>query len=398
MARSITVWVAATIGVCAIVVTASIPPRGARTSRRENRFSTQLAGATPARARAQALAEEWRAAHQARRLLEGRTALQARLQRSPRDGPVLLIAGSDSTVALLAARIAPKLDSAWHDLGLNETKISVGLVVDSTGSGEATMPLEPASITYLLPDTANRTLCVARVVENLGWRNAILRSSAGPQEEWLRRWLKGLLGPCAFFAAYGTPSKPVRNWLENRGFDLALYPNWDEATNAKGRGTEVPQLVNDRRWWWEYLYHQSFPAVACIAGRAAGCREAVLAGAGDERHASLPSIIATDRGFWRRQRLISSTTYLSRVAHEIGRDRFLEFWTSPLPVDSALSRALRQPVGDWTAAWQRRLLGGAGGQLRLGASAPLSSSLLAILLAAVAVATVALTVRKREIR
>lgn len=396
MARPITVWVAATLGVCAIVAVAYIPPRGSRASRRENRFYTQFAGATPARVRAQALAEEWRAAHQARRLLEGRTELQARLQRAPRAGPMLLIAGSDSVAALLAARVGPKLDSAWHDLGLNETKISIGLLVDSIPSSEAATPLEASSITYLLPDTSNRTLCVARVVENLGWRNAILRGSAGPQDEWLRRWLKGLLGPCAFFAAYGTPSKSVRSWLENRGFDLALYPNWDESPSSSGSASAIPQLGSDRRWSWEYIYHQSFPAVACIAGRASGCREAVLAGAGDERQPSLPSIIATDRGFWRRQRLISSTTYLSRVAHEIGRDRFLEFWTSPLPVDSALSRALRQPVGDWTAAWQRRLLGGA--ELRLGAGAPLSSSLLAVLLAAVAVATVAVTVRRREIR
>ena len=392
------VWVAATIGVCAVVATAYIPPRGSRTSRRENRLFTQLAGATSARVRAQALADEWRAAHQARRLLEARKELEARLRRSPRVGPMLVVVASDSIAALLTASVAPKLDSAWHDLGLNETKISVGLLVDSTASGGTAAPVEAASISYLLPDTAGRTLCVARVVENVGWRNAILRNSAGPQDEWLRRWLKGLLGPCAFFAAYGTPSKAVRNWLENRGFDLALYPNWDESPNSSGRGTDVPGLGTDRRWWWEYIYHQSFPAVACIAGRAAGCREAVLAASGDERHASPPSIVATDRGFWRRQRLIGSTTYLSRVAHEIGRDRFLEFWTSPLPVDSALSHALRQPVGDWTAAWQRRLVGSAGRELRLGASAPLTSSLLAVLLAAVALATVALTVHKREIR
>ena len=392
------VWVTATIGVCAVVAMAYIPPRGSGPSRREDHLFTQLAGATPARVRAQALADEWRAAHQARRLLESRSELEVRLQRSPRIGPVLLVAASDSIAALVAARISPKLDSAWHDLGLNETKISLGLVVDSTESGGPTEPATAASISYLLPDSADRTLCVARVVENRGWRNAILGNSAGPQNEWLRRWLKGLLGPCAFFAGYGTPSTSVRNWLENRGFDLALYPGWDEAPSADGRGTEVPELGTARRWWWEYIYHQPFPAVACIAGRATGCREAVLAGSGDERHAPPPSIVATDRGFWRRQRLISSTTYLSRVANEIGRDRFLEFWTSPLPVDSALSHALRQPVGDWTAAWQRRVVGSAGGELRLGASASLSASLLAVLLAAVALATVALTVHKREIR
>ena len=101
------VWVAATIGVCAVVATAYIPPRGSRTSRRENRLFTQLAGATSARVRAQALADEWRAAHQARRLLEARKELEARLRRSPRVGPMLVVVASDSIAALLSASVAP---------------------------------------------------------------------------------------------------------------------------------------------------------------------------------------------------------------------------------------------------------------------------------------------------
>ena len=146
-------------------------------------------------------------------------------------------------------------------------------------------------------------------------------------------------------------------------------------------------------WWWDLIYQQSFPAVACLAQRVAGCQEAVLATTGD--HGQPSAVVMTDRRFWQRQRLIGGTYYLSDVAREVGRDRFLEFWNSSLPVDTALARALRRPVGEWTASWQQRLL---PAQLRLGPSAPAGASLLAAFLAAVAVATVALTARKRQAR
>jgi hypothetical protein len=191
------------------------------------------------------------------------------------------------------------------------------------------------------------------------------------------------------------PGRSVRSWLSGRGFDLALAPSWDDSVSIGGRkGTWLTLGEAGRwRWWWDYIYQQSFPAVACLAQRVAGCREAVLSttDVASERSA----VVMTSRRFWQRQRLIGGTFYLSDVAREVGRDRFLEFWNSPLPVDTALARALRRPVGEWTASWQQRLL---PVPLRLGPSAPMGASLLAGFLAAVAVATVALTARKRQVR
>jgi hypothetical protein len=62
-------------------------------------------------------------------------------------------------------------------------------------------------------------------------------------------------------------------------------------------------------------------------------------------------------------------------------------------VDTALTAALRQPIGDRPARQARFVP-----RIRLGPSAPMGDSLLAVMLAALAVALVLLSVGRREVR
>jgi hypothetical protein len=393
MASGVRLWVGAVILTCGIVGAATLPFRGTRATNRSAVFVSRLPQLTPARQRAQRLAEEWRAVQAASRLKDERVLLRARLATSNADSdrPFLLVTGAVESATALHGQIAPIVDSAWRDLGLAETKITVGVVLDHIEETDPSLPREQSwGPSYLLPDSTDRTVCLVRLVANSAWRRAVRRESSN---EWLRPWLKSSLGPCAFLAAYGMPGRPVRNWLGARGFDLALTPSWGDSVSTGRRRASSSVLGDGSRWWWDYIYHQAFPAVACLAQRVAGCREAVLEGAGDESERS--AVVMTSRHFWQRQRLIGGTSYLSDVAREVGRDRFLAFWNSSLPVDTALARALRRPVGEWTAFWQQRLL---PRQLRLGPSAPASASLLAAFLAAIAVATVTLTARQRQVR
>jgi len=391
MARGVRLWVGITILACGVIAAASLPLRGTRAGTQTPFVFSRLPQPTPARQRAQGLADEWRAAQTASRLAEARQRLRDRLTVALQeiDRPLLVMAGGDRDAGALQAQLAAQLDTVWRDLGLAETKIAVGVVVDYIEGAPSTPREESWGPSYLLPDSTNRTLCLVRLQENAGWRRAVEREAAS---SWLRQWLKTSLGPCAFLAAYGMPGRSVRGWLTNRSFDLALAPTWNDSLAAGRRRTSL-MLGEGTRWWWDYLYHQSFPAVACLAGRVAACREAVLAGASEQRVVFSP-VVVTSRRFWQQQRLIGATFYLSDVAREIGRDRFLEFWNSSLPVDTALARALRQPVGEWTARWQRHF----APQLRLGPAAPLGGSLLAVLLAIACVATVTLTARKRQVR
>ena len=148
------------------------------------------------------------------------------------------------------------------------------------------------------------------------------------------------------------------------------------------------------RWWWGSVYRFPVTAIGCLAGRALSCRAAVLSGAEEASDDSLPRFLESDpRGWWRRQRLLYSDRYLADVVREVGHDRFLRFWNSTDPVDTALATALKMPVGEWTERWQRRFVP----RLPLGPAAPLSATVIGLLLGGAAVAVVAVGARRRQV-
>jgi len=246
---------------------------------------------------------------------------------------------------------------------------------------------------FLEPDSTDRTTCVALLPAGRYWTRAILGEPV--PERWrgqFVRWLRGGLGPCAFYAAFGAPSKPVHKWLMARGWDLGLFLDTDGSRAAEASSTE---LLGDPRfvWYWERIYSYPPATVACLAGRPSGCRAAVLRGA-DDRADTMPRLIRLERRWWQAQDLVPSERYLSDVARTVGRDRFLRFWGSTLPVDTALATLLKKPVGEWTAAWQ----GGYTPRLRLGAAAPLWAYAFALVVTAAVVLTVSVTAARRQVR
>jgi len=254
MARGVRLWVGITILACGVIAAASLPLRGTRAGTQTPFVFSRLPQPTPARQRAQGLADEWRAAQTASRLAEARQRLRDRLTVALQeiDRPLLVMAGGDRDAGALQAQLAAQLDTVWRDLGLAETKIAVGVVVDYIEGAPSTPREESWGPSYLLPDSTNRTLCLVRLQENAGWRRAVEREAAS---SWLRQWLKTSLGPCAFLAAYGMPGRSVQGWLGNRGFDLALAPTWNDSLAADRRRTSL-MLGEGTRWWWDYLYHQ----------------------------------------------------------------------------------------------------------------------------------------------
>lgn len=85
---------------------------------------------------------------------------------------------------------------------------------------------------------------------------------------------------------------------------------------------------------------------------------------------------------------------MADLADAIGPERFQRLWNSELPVDTALTAAMRMPIGDWTRRWQATIVP----PIRLGPSASLGATLLATLLGIVAVLLVGLTASRREVR
>jgi len=91
--------------------------------------------------------------------------------------------------------------------------------------------------------------------------------------------------------------------------------------------------------------------------------------------------------------VLNSDRYLADVAREVGHERFLRFWNSPDPVDTALATALKMPVGEWTERWQRRFVP----RLPLGPAAPLSATVIGLVLGGAAVIAIALGAKHRQV-
>jgi len=397
MARDLRRWVVATLVACGVVAFALLPPRGAAVTRAGLVFA--IPQSTPARLRAQALAAEWRAADGAARLLDQRARARSVLS-SPETRKLsvtVVLTGPQSIPREAVARVASAMDSSWAALGLGETKIGVLVVID-LAPGTTSGPAQEAPM-YLEPDSTNRTTCVALVPGGLYWSRFILGTPGQERERpYFVEWLRASLGPCAFYATYGAPSKTVRRWLTVRQWDIGRFLSTE---NPVRRAWSSTDMLGDPRygWYWERIYTFSPSTVACMAGRPAGCRALVLRGGGASdgagRADSLPRIVRTEpRRWWQAQDLIPGERYLSDVARTVGRERFLGFWGSPLPVDTSLALALRKPVGEWTAEWQHRYTP----RLRLGPAAPVTAYALAVTLGVLVLFGAALAAQRRQVR
>lgn len=375
MARELRWWLAGAVVACVIVAAgywSLARPAPAATA-----HSRQLQP-TAARLRAQGLAEQWRAADLAVRLALYRRRLDPELVRrrdTDQPGPALLVDAPDSVPAQTRALVAAALDTVWRELGLGVSKVAVGVIVDfwqTPRTGTDSTPKMPSGpVGYLLPDSSDRATCVA-LIPVWYWTRALLEERLG----------RGL-GPCAFFARWGVPGKPVRLWMARRHYDLADVPSWGPEWSHQ---PDASWMMNrETGWFWAAVYGHPITAIGCLAGRAYSCRTAVLA--------DTPPRLLDATGWWHEERLVQGWRYLGDVAREVGYDRFLRFWNSAEPVDTALAAALKMPVGEWTARWERRFLP----RLPLGAAAPLSAALFGILLGGAAVALVARRATRRQV-
>ncbi len=126
---SVRPWLIAAAAGCVAVALAYLPPRGAKSSGRSV-IGVQAPRATPARQRAQAVADEWRKVDASLQLLTSRRRLQEPVRAAAARGSSLIVVAESGNVVLAAPPIADSAARlAWRQLGLGETKISVALVL-----------------------------------------------------------------------------------------------------------------------------------------------------------------------------------------------------------------------------------------------------------------------------
>src|SRR5258708_4507508 len=382
MAPGLSPWLGAGVATGVLIAAAYLPPRGG--VRPRGLVFNAARPVTAARLRAQTVGAELRAATAHLRVQEARDNMgdEVARQQQTANGLVVLIVGRDAVARRMRPWVAAARDTVWRHLQLGETKVDLVFVLEfATKTGGPTGA-------YVFPDSSDRTTCA--VWQYGGYASWIQADRPVPAGAQFSAWLQNALGPCAFYAAFGSPGRPVRQWMAERNFDLALYPTW--APSDRPNATERSRF-GPRGWWWDAIYRSPPATVGCLGGRAPACRAAVLRGT-DPTMDSVARVMESEGRWWLGQSLIPGERYLADVAAEIGPARFLRFLNSPLPVDTSLTLALGKPIGDWTAAWVRRF----SRPLPLGPAAPLGATTLALLIAAIAVALAAAAASPPQVR
>jgi hypothetical protein len=395
MARQLKWWVAAPLGACLVIAIAYLPPRpmpllGQRFFRVFQTFEPP----TPYRLRVQELAQRYRITSFELTMREYGEAMRPEMERRRAlelPGPTLYFAGPDSLSDSARGLVRAVLGTAWSQLGLGTSKVSVGVVVrvvfDRPPGGESPAHM-PVTNAFLLPDSTNRATCLAYVPIIYWGRPGLLKQTYPGLAYYHAELLRNGLGACAYFAAFGAPGRDIGRWLTSRHYEFALHP-W--GLRVPPESTRAGSLLDeDKRWFWSFVYQYQPGAVECMAGRTDACRRTVVAsGTGD-----LVPVVSTEKQWWKPQSLAGADRYFADLVADIGPERFGRFWNSDLPVDTALAMAMRMPVGEWTRRWQATVVP----PIRLGPVAPPSAVVWAILLGVAAVVLVMLTATRRQVR
>jgi hypothetical protein len=389
VARELRWWVVGTLATCLALACIYLPPRGRSLWLRER--AVTMEPESPYRLHERALAQRLRRVEAEVQLLEARAEVDTALARRRAEGvpgPVVLFSGDTLPVAVRRG-IAAELDTVWRRLGLGVTKVGVGVLLDVQSWRQSSN-----TKLYLLPDSTDRTTCLAQLPAG-SWIRAVAADESADGPSHRRAWLESGFGPCAFYAAFGAPGSSIGRWLSARQYDLTLSPAWRSLAipeRSAASGSPAPTNLQRESWFRAAPYRLPPRALGCLARREASCSAQVLAGRGNTD--SIQHLVSIGMWRWDPPALLGAEHYLADVVSTIGRDRFQHFWNSELPVDTALAEALRMPVGEWTRRWE----GGLAPEIRLGPAPPLSAVLLGLVLATLAVGWVTRTVRRREVR
>ena len=344
MARDLKLWLIAVAGAALIALIAGrptgVPPASV--------FGLSDQPATDSHAplwatRTATLAEQWRAAWDRAKLERYREMLEPRADSARRAGgtaPILLVDGASTPET--RAKLQGFLSDLWHRADPEGFKIAVGIVLVGDSS-TLRLPVDHPSLTrswnteYLFPDSAHRALCVAVVPA----RNLPLE-----REPRARALLEQGLGPCAFYGAFGAPGPDIARWLRGQGLWFAAQPHWWERGAAAD--PDVLGFLGQPEGWRFFYAQFGFDGVACYARIRDRCFRAVYDSGAVADSAPTTWRVAY---WWDGRPFLNSASYLSDVAHALGSERFMAFWGSDLPVDSAFHLASDTTLADWTRHW-----------------------------------------------
>lgn len=221
------------------------------------------------------------------------------------------------------------------------------------------------SVDYVLPRrVSERCTVVAHVPKNPAIRvqiARIFRTEAAAQE---------LLGPCAYYRAFGLPGSSIDAWLRELGWSFAGDGAWNRSILQVDLAAidmwDVPSVFQAVFGASEtsarFLNVAGVEAVQCALGQADDCDRAVLVGGQSRRSPrfwqgnvlllSYPNLGGRDWWYYDRRGLgIRESFLLAGMVRTLGRERFARFWSSNEPVPTAFATAAGEPLSHWTSRW-----------------------------------------------
>lgn len=169
--------------------------------------------------------------------------------------------------------------------------------------------------------------------------------------------LAGILGPCAFYAAFGPPGPGVESWLRRRLYDVALNAVWPARADSNP-GLMVPRKATRKEELEQWLdfgrSYRLLDATGCSSGDQQLCARLVRA-ALKSRQSTVPDGLVLEYRDWGSITNLgpSGSVFLADLLAEQGREKFARFWRSPLEMEVAFKEAFGESTGDWTMRWMR---------------------------------------------
>ena len=391
MAQSVTRWTGVILLGCAVVALALLPPAP------PGWLTTPVFRWRASRLLAPRVQRAWDLS----RTLALRDSVLGATASSWRSGARLRMVAASGVPASLVASIRKAVAPAESRRGGSAAPVRVLLAaVEDTLHPVPDLPVAPPrgiTLAYLLPQaTDGRTCLVIAAVgpDALAALRAGVSADSLLQRDLWGRWTGAsspgvLLGPCAFYGAFGPPGAGVAAWLRSTDGVPALDAAYFVGAASGGPAEHWSAMEWRRQPWLAPDFE------ACAAGRADRCGAAVLA-PGEPwpwwyppqfrfgSQLSAPGVLNLGRlrraGFYRLD--VLEADLLDGLLRGIGPQRFAALWRSDEALDQAFAAAVGQPLGVWTMHWVQQRIGKAP----RGPTVPLPAALGTLLLIGLAVA------------
>lgn len=209
-------------------------------------------------------------------------------------------------------------------------------------------------------------------------------AAAGVRDLQSQAAVEHLLGPCAYYAAFGQPGPRVREWLIAGGWRYTIDGSWTSTTWRSTRLSQRDQSIFKGPSLALYWLNPRTGGFRCSKGEADQCElasrsfPAVRGSARAVGDATVGTNVGSRR--WIQSGLGDrGSELLADVVRTIGREKFEAFWTSPDSVHVAFEKATGRRWTAYLSGWMKEKYGTIESGPRLSGFALGSGALIVVL-------------------